>query len=262
MSNSKEQLGKIIREVGYIFRTSDVSMVLSVSKSSSKQKLTRWVDQGWISRIRRGLYMIIPIEAHKETNPLEDAWILVPKLFAPGYVGGWSAAEYWDFTEQIFNDICILSEKSVSKKAMKLPGASFVIKRIGKKLNFGTKIFWKDQTKILISDPHKTIIDMLYDPKLGGGIQHSIDCFEAYLKSSHYNDKKLIEYGESIGKGSIFKRLGFLSELFLGQDNWLVKTCHKKITKGKIFLDPKHKNGKLVTRWQMFVPQYILEKII
>ena len=36
---------------------------------------------------------------------VQDPWILVPALFAPAYIGGRTAAEHWDLTEQIFRDI-------------------------------------------------------------------------------------------------------------------------------------------------------------
>ena len=38
---------------------------------------------------------------------VEDPWILVPALFDPAYIGGRTAAEHWDLTEQIFRDIVV-----------------------------------------------------------------------------------------------------------------------------------------------------------
>ena len=35
--------------------------------------------------------------------------MLVPRLFTPAYVGGRAAADYWDSTEQVFNDIVVQS---------------------------------------------------------------------------------------------------------------------------------------------------------
>ena len=37
------------------------------------------------------------------SSSLEDPLVIAEKLFSPCYVGGWSAAEYWGITEQIFN---------------------------------------------------------------------------------------------------------------------------------------------------------------
>ena len=258
MANSKEQLGKIIRKVGEIFRVADAAQVLEVPHTEAAKRLARWSRQGWLTRIQRGLYSLVPIEATSDIA-LDEAWILAPELFSPCYIGGWSAAEYWDFTEQLFRDICVITERPIPKKAQKFHGIQFVLTRISKSLSFGTKIIWMKEKKILVSDPHKTIVDMLYDPKLGGGIQHVMDCFKEYLKSSHKNLEQLGEYSEKLGNGAVFKRLGFLCEIELGKEHELTKLCRSRLTTGNAYLDPKLKGGALITRWRLFVPINIKE---
>ena len=51
----------------------------------------------------------VPVEALSTDRAVEDAWVLVPTSFwLPQPIGGWSAAEHWDLTEQIFRDVCVL----------------------------------------------------------------------------------------------------------------------------------------------------------
>jgi|GEM_PF-6032200 len=46
----------------------------------------------------------------------DEPWAVAQKLFVPCYVGGWSAAEYWDFTEQIFNStLVVLAKKFIEE---------------------------------------------------------------------------------------------------------------------------------------------------
>lgn len=40
---------------------------------------------------------------------LEDPWALVPTLYAPAYVGVRTVAEHWDFTEELFPDIVVMT---------------------------------------------------------------------------------------------------------------------------------------------------------
>ena len=63
-----------------------------------------------------------------------------------------------------------------------------------------------------VSDVHRTVVDMLDDPAVGGGIQHVADCLAAYLRRGDRDDEKLIEYAARLGNGAVFKRLGFLAE--------------------------------------------------
>jgi len=41
----------------------------------------------------------VPLESRTADVPLEDPWLIAERLFAPCYIGGWSAAEYLDLTE-------------------------------------------------------------------------------------------------------------------------------------------------------------------
>jgi len=255
MMRPKEQLGKLIREAGDIFTVETAANVLGIPNSDIAKTLARWAKQGWITRIRRGLYTVVPIEATTTNQALEDAWVIVPDLFSPCYIGGWSAAEYWDLTEQMFRSICVLTKRTQPQKLQVVHNITFSLTKINPDLMFGTKTIWRKDKKIQISDPHKTILDMLNNPQLGGGIQHVVDCIREYLKSEHCNDVKLFEYVKRMNNGAIFKRLGYIAECLLGRDHELTEFCRNNITKGNAYLDPKLKNGSLITRWRLFVPE-------
>jgi predicted transcriptional regulator of viral defense system len=257
MNRPKEQLGNLIRQIGDIFVVSAAAPVLDVSNTEAAKILARWSKQGWLTRIQRGLYAVVPMDAESTEQALEDAWLLVPQLFSPCYIGGWSAAEHWDFTEQLFRETCVLTERPVAQKKLEIHHTPFFLTHIPRNFNFGTKIVWKKNIKISVSDPHKTIIDMLFNPKLGGGIQHVIDCFKQYAKSSHYNEEQLIAYAIQLNNGAVFKKLGFLSEKIFGINHILTILCEKHLTQGLAYLDPSIKDGKLVTRWRLFIPTHL-----
>jgi predicted transcriptional regulator of viral defense system len=254
MIRPKEQLGALIRETGEVFTVLTASNVLGASNITTAKTLARWTKQGWLTRIRRGLYAVVPIEASDTKQAFQDVWVVIPGLFSPCYVGGWTAAEYWDLTEQLFQDICVLTEKQIIHKKQKIHNIQFMLTHIPLSLNFGTKTVWKKDKKVQVSDPHKTILDMLHSPQLGGGIQHIIDCFKEYVKSSHYNPKQLMSYAIKINSGAIFKRLGFLSSKIIGKNEDIAIQCHEHLTKGIAHIDPSLKKGKLVAYWRLIVP--------
>ena len=257
MLGPKEQIGKLMREVGELLTVSAAAEALGISKTDVSKMLSRWVIQGWLTRIRRGLYAIVPIDAVDNQQALEDGWVLAPELYSPCYIGGWSAAEYWDFTEQLFRDVCVLTEQAVIHKKQEIHNISFLLTHIPKKINFGKKIIWKKNKKIFISDPHKTIIDTLYNPQLGGGIQHIVDCFKEYIKSLHYSPEKLAAYAMQVGSGAVFKRLGFLYSQVTGEENELTKLCRQHLTQGIAHLDPSIKDGRIITQWRLNVPEQL-----
>lgn len=252
-SRSRERIGAVIRSVGELITIRRAAEILGLSTLETSKILSRWANQGWLARVRRGIYVSIPVEASTESM-LEDSWVLIPQFFTPAYVGGWSAAEYWDLTEQIFRDICVLTQKPVGKKKLILHGAPFYLTHIKGNRFFGTKSIWKKETKVLISDIEKTILDILDNPLLGGGIIHSVECFQAALKHKEFQPSRLIDYALRLNNGAVFKRIGFLSERLLGIDHDLTQVCARNLTTGNAKLDPNGPADKLVTKWRLFVP--------
>jgi len=250
----KSHIRQLAHELGPTFHVKEAAKSLNITPNDASKTLSRWTKQGWVKRVCRFLYTIVPLDAASPDQPLENIWLLVPEIFSPGYIGGWSAAEHWDFTEQVFQHICVLSEKRTPTNKHEYLGVSFFIVHIPKEMNFGTEVVWIGSKKVLISDPHKTILDMLYRVKLGGGIQHTIDCFKAYAKSREFDALRLVSYAKRIGNGVIFKRLGFICENILGSKHDLTRICMAEITKGASYIDPSHKKGRLVRRWQLIVP--------
>lgn len=77
---------------------------------------------------------------------------------------------------------------------------------------FGLKKIWSSNIPALIADIHKTIIDVLDDPTLGGGGRQTVDICQEYFQHHNHDPKISCAYAEKLGYGSVFKRLGFLAE--------------------------------------------------
>jgi predicted transcriptional regulator of viral defense system len=76
-----------------------------------------------------------------------------------------------------------------------------------------------------------------------------------YLRSKSKNLDLLIQYGDRLGNGAIFKRLGFLLEKFAAQETKVIENCFLRLTAGNAKLDPKLNNTKLITKWRLWVPE-------
>lgn len=248
----RQQLVRLVAGAGDVIQIDDAVRVLNLDRTAAAKTLARWTNQGWLRRVRRGVYVPAALDSLSSQHVLDDAWVLVPGLFGPAYVGGRTAAEYWDLTEQLFNDIVVMTAQSVRSKSQARHGAVFTLKHIQERKIFGCKPVWRGRTKVMVSDLERSIVDMLDDPAIGGGIQQVADCFDEYLKRKDRKDHLLISYGERLGNGAVFKRLGFLAEQ--RQESALAKACIERLTKGAVKLDPAQDCPKLVTRWRLWIP--------
>ena len=250
----RKKLSAILRETKGTISVKDAADALKTNPSDAAKILSRLANKGWLSRIRRGFYVRVPLESCTSDIPLEDPWIIADRLFSPCYVGGWSAGEYWDLTEQIFRTVLILTTKKPRDRFPIIKGTPFMLRTISEKAFFGTQSIWRGQVKISISDPSRTIIDLLTDVKLGGGIRPTSDMFSNYLKSDKKNIDLLLEYAKRREDGAVFKRLGFLLERLAPDLTQPIKVCKDHLTKGNAKLDPSLDSKKLVTRWRLWVP--------
>jgi predicted transcriptional regulator of viral defense system len=250
----RTQLIKVLAASGDVVHISDVTKALTISRTDAAKRLARWREQGWLSRVGVGAYVPASIDTLGSERVLDDAWVLVPALFSPAYIAGRTAAEHWNLTEQIFKDIVVFTGQAIRQKHQTRQGFEFTLKHLNADKIFGTKPIWRHHTKVPISDVHRTIIDMLDDPAIGGGIQHVADCLTAYFEQADRNDQKLIEYGEQLGNGAVFKRLGFLAER-RPDGAKLAGLCRDRLTAGNSKLDPALDSKRLVSRWRLLIPQ-------
>lgn len=257
----RKRLSAIFRETKGTISVEEASNILKVSPTEAAKMLSRWAKKGWLSRVRRGIYIPIPLEARTAEIPLEDPWIVAERLYSPCYIGGWSAAEYWDLTEQVFRTVVVLTTQKPRDRSPVIRGTSFLLRTISEKTIFGTKTVWRGKVKVSVSDPSRTLLDMLIDPKLGGGIRSTTDMFLNYLKSEKKDLELLIKYAKRLRNGAVFKRLGFLLERYASEQKAAIDECKLQLTTGNVKLDPALKSDKLITRWRLWVPDsWIKEK--
>ncbi len=250
----RDRLASVIRGTKGTISVAEAAGILKVSPVDASKMLSRWCKKGWLSRVRQGVYISVPLESRTADIALEDPWIIAERLYPPCYIGGWSAAEYWDLTEQIFRTIVVMTLQKPRDRNPKIKGTDFLLRSVSEKAMFGLKSVWRGQVKVSISDASRTILDMLNDPGMGGGIRSTADMFVNYLNSENKNIEMIIEYAKKLGNGAVFKRLGFLLERFASGEQAAIDECKSQLTKGNIKLDPKLPADKLITRWRLWVP--------
>lgn len=201
------------RKTNGIVTIKDAAVLLGLDRKETAKMLAALSNRGWVRRLRRGLYLLIPLEATSPEDWHADPWVVIDHVFNPAYIAGWSACEHWGFTEQVFLDIAVFTSSSIRKRRITIDQTDFVLKKISGELFFGTTTVWRNNTRINVSDPTRTVVDILDDPKWGGGMRHVVQILNAYLDSEHYDGDRVIGYINRISNSSPAKRLGFLLEM-------------------------------------------------
>ena len=251
---SRERLSKVLRQARGGISPADASRALSVKQAEAARLLSQWSSRGWLTRVRRGLYVPVPLESTTPDLPLEDSWTVAERLFSPCYIGGWSAATHWGLTEQLFRSTLVVTTRRPRARRVEARGTIFVLRTVGEKAMFGLKPIWRGKARVNVSDPTRTILDLLDTPALGGGIRSVLDMLKAWLASEYRDPKLLIRYADQLGNKAVFKRLGFLAAMSAPKEEELISDCRKRLSAGIAKLDPKLPADRLATAWRLWIP--------
>ena len=249
---NRKILDELNRSLKGPFSIKEASKVLEVSESEIRVTLAYFVRKGWLSRVKRGLYITVPLGTVNPQEYKENPWIVAERVFSPCYIGGWSAAGHWEFTDQIFNSIVVFTQRKFRNKNMNIQGTDYILKFFNKRDIGKTKSAWVENIKVQVSDPLQTIVDILDDPPLGGGIRNVGDIVETYFESDYRNDTLIINYIEARGNKTINKRLGYLIEVLSIEAPELLMYCKKNVSKGFSLLDPTNEaKGSFYSKWNL-----------
>lgn len=223
------------------------------SKVAATNTLGRLVRKGWLQRLERGLYMIIPLEAGPERLWSENALVLASNLISPGAVAYWSALRFWNMTEQIPRVQFIQTTKR--KSPLMIQGVEFRFIYVAERYFFGISPRKIEDISIMVTDREKTIIDAASRPDLSGGIIQLAQAMKSSVNAIDW--EKLDRYLVQWGGGVVAKRLGFLVEalsLPIPDRVSMINRWQTMISKGISQLEPgSGQPGPVVTRWQLQV---------
>jgi len=221
------------------------------SKVDATNTLGRLVRKGWLQRLERGLYMIIPLEAGPGRLWSENAFVLASNLISPGAVAYWSALRFWNMTEQI--PVIQFIQTTKRKRTLTIQGVEFHFICVLDRYFFGISTRKIDDIPITVTDREKTIIDAASRPELCGGIIQLAQVMESSVNSIDW--EKLNRYLVQWGGGVVVKRLGYLVETLSLPIPDRVSTIYHwqtMISKGISQLEPgSGRSGPVVTRWQL-----------
>jgi len=234
------------------FSTEDARRVLGhKADDPTRQFLERLQRKGWIQRIRRGRFAVIPLSSGEERTPQLHEFILAMELVSPAAIAYWSALNHHGMTEQLPRTVFVATNHPVRRPPKEVLGIPFKVVSLRPTKFFGVVEDWVDEQSFSITDKEKTIIDGLDLPKYVGGVGEIAKALRAAWKE--LDEDRLRGYAEKIGNSAVAKRLGYLMEtLALGKPEALRNRV--RISPGFSPLDPTlPKRGIHNRRWGLVI---------
>jgi predicted transcriptional regulator of viral defense system len=226
------------------FTIEDAERISHANKNVLKVSLSRLEKKGWIERIEKGKYIVIPLGAEKGKYTLHE-FVIGSYLVDPCIISYWSALNYYGFTEQIPRTVFIQTTSRKKHQEVTIFGIPYKIIRIKEEKIFGIEKAWFEETKINLTNREKTIIDCLDKPQHAGGI---IEVAKA-LQTEEYDKKRLVKYAKKINNTGVIRRLGYICDFLKIPIN-----LPEIKTRNYLKLDPiLPDSNKLNAKWNLII---------
>lgn len=211
-----------------------------------------------ICSLIQGLYQIIPFELGYADEFMGNPYVVAREIVmfkneAHGgyyYISHASAMELHQMVTQPQFDVYAMVTDQIKQK-INIMGTQFQFVTCKEKDFFGYKKFWVDKSEMIyISDIEKTIIDGLKIPEYCGGITEIAKGL--WIKRQQIDYRKLLDYSERLDIGAVYRRLGYLLEVYEIDCAYEIASLQRKLTSTYHLLDPTLTNeGKHNARWRL-----------
>jgi len=191
-----------------VFSAADFAGAMGRREERIYRILSKLTSGGWITRLTKGEYLIVPFEAGPESAWTENAMVIAGHLATPAAVAYWTACHYWNWTEQASRTVFVQTTQKKFSNTRDVSGVTYRFVTIRARKFFGIKERTAGQTRFSITDREKTLVDALDRPDLCGGIRQ----VREMLPEVEVNWKKVEDDIARVASGAITKRLGWLVE--------------------------------------------------
>jgi predicted transcriptional regulator of viral defense system len=130
--------------------------VLALEPDFDGNNLTRWVQQGWLIRLRQGWYTFPEYSSH----PDYSLWF-ANRIYAPSYISLHTALSFYGMIPEAV--VRINSVTSLKTASFRNPAGEYTYQTIRENLMFGYDLKpMADGHHLRMASPEKALLDLLY----------------------------------------------------------------------------------------------------
>jgi predicted transcriptional regulator of viral defense system len=234
-----------------MFTTAEAAQITGLTVAIASSLLHKARKRGLVSQLKRGLFVIVPPELGSSAQYSGNPYLVARYLAndAPYFLSHASAMELHRMVTQPQLVTFVSSTKRIPNQT--LSGTQFRFVLVKPKAFFGNTKHWvTKQETVEISDLERTVLDGLRHPEHCGGITDVAKGL--WMRHADVRVAKLLEYANRLRVGSVYRRLGYLLELFGIATESELQSLRNALTASYVPLDPSLPNeGSHVAKWRL-----------
>ena len=234
-----------------LFTHADVEAITSLKAKSARNFVAALVERGVVSRLKPGLFILVPYELGHERDYLGSPHVVARELAGGDgyYISHASAMDLHQMVTQPQLVVYTTTPQAIRPRV--ILGTEFRFVRCKPEHLFGITEHWVTKTETVhVSDLERTVIDGLKHSEYCGGFTEVAKGF--WMRRDNIDPGKLVEYGLRLNVGAVARRLGFLLETFEVDAPSDVERLQQSLTATYAILDPLLPDeGKFSARWRL-----------
>lgn len=234
-----------------IFSLRDVREITRLAPKSARNFAATLVQRGIATRLKAGLFILVPFELGREREYLGNPYLVARELAAGRryFLSHASAMDLHGMVTQPQLVVYITTPGAV--RGRMILGTEFRFVRCKPEHLFGTVDHWVDKfEKVVVSDLERTLIDGLKQPEYCGGFSEVAKGF--WMRRGDVDIARLVDYALRLDVGVVIRRLGFLLEICGIDAPADLQRLRARLTATYHLLDPTlPPEGRRLARWRI-----------
>jgi predicted transcriptional regulator of viral defense system len=207
--------------------------------------------------VERGVYAVVP-PGMAPSRFVPDRFLVAAALREDAVLAYHSALELLGLAHSVYRDVYYLTARR--RKDLKLAGGRVRALRHPKPLrakgdeSYGVEVRERQGVKLRVTGAERTLVDCLAMPRYAGGLE---EVLQSVGGLSALDLDRLAGYLERLGQRRLYALVGFYLEreatrLFVPSD--FLDRLARERPRGRVYLEPRRRGGRLLTRWNLIVP--------
>ena len=236
-----------------VFTTDQARAVLNIDDRDINKILYQLTRKRWLLRLEKGKYLILPLEAGMEGLYSIHEFVIAAHLVHPSAIAYASALSFHELSDLVPQAVLVATTRRKADVIIEELGVRVHFITIRAHKFFGLQTVMIEDQPIQITSPTKTLVDGLDHPELCGGIVELAKGLSRYAQD-RADWAQLTADARRLGNRTVFKRLGYLSEILeLDVGGW-VERWRAEISPGETVLDPRYgRQGSYCADWNLRV---------
>lgn len=236
-----------------VFTTDEAAEAADRPRRRVVEQLSHLANEGYLDRIRRGLYAVVPLDA-RESPPPPNPYLVASKLAEPYVLSYHTGLELHGVAQSSFNTLYVATPNRF--KAFEHRGISYKpVRASPEEVDHAAIELSVEDQAIQVADREWTAAHCLARLDLAGGLEEVLKSLAGF---AYLRPEPLLEACRVIGQKNLYNRAGFVLELY--QDDWNLDDAElapfeENLSKHTDYFGTQPGQARYVKRWNLMVPE-------